>query len=73
MLLTVKLSAAGTVAVSGSAVKTLKKGMAAGQRQLSLTLTKGGRKSVKHRRKLSLRATLTVGKQTTSKTTSVKP
>ena len=42
MLLTVKLSAAGAVAVSGSAVKTLKKSMAAGQRQLTLTLTKAG-------------------------------
>ena len=73
VLVTLKLSAAGTVAVSGSAVKALKKTMAAGQRQLTLSLTKAGRKSVKHRRKLSLRAALTVGKQTTSKTTSVKP
>ncbi len=73
VLLTVKLSAAGTVAVSGSAVKTLKKGMAAGQRELTLSLTKAGRASVKRRHKLSLRATLTVGKQTASKTTQVKP
>ncbi len=73
VLVTLKLSAAGTVAVSGSAVKALKKTMAAGLRQLTLSLTKAGRKSVKHRRKLSLRAALTVGKQTTSKTTSVKP
>jgi hypothetical protein len=73
VLLTVKLSAAGTVAVSGGAVKTLKKAMAAGQRELTLSLSKAGRGAVKHHRKLSLRATLTVGKQATSKTTSVKP
>ena len=42
VLVTVKLSAAGTVAVSGSAVKTLKKGMAAGQRQLTLVAHQGG-------------------------------
>ena len=73
VLLTVKLSAAGTVAVSGSAVKSLKRSMAAGQGQLTLSLTNAGKKSVKRRRKLSLRATLTVGKRTASKTTSVKP
>jgi hypothetical protein len=73
LLVTVKLSPAGTVAVSGSAVKPLRKGMAAGLRQLTLSLTKSGRLAVKRRHKLSLRATLTVGSQTASKTTSVKP
>ena len=73
VLVTVKLSTAGTVAVSGSGVKTFKRSMGSGQRQLTLALTNAGRKALKHHRKLVLRATLTVGKQATSKTTSVKP
>ena len=72
VLVTVKLSAAGTVAISGSGVKTFKRSMGSGQRQLTLALTNAGKKALKHHHKLVLRATLTVGKQAISKTTSVK-
>ena len=73
VMVTLKLSTAGTVALSGSGFKALKKGLAAGRRLLTLGLTNVGKRAVKHRHKLKLRATLTVGKKTATRTASVKP
>jgi len=72
VLVTVKLSAAGTVAIAGSGLKALKRAMGAGRRRLTLSLTKAGRKALGHHHRLALHATLTVGKQATTRTTSVK-
>jgi hypothetical protein len=69
---TLKISAAGVVAVSGSGLKAVRRSMRSGQSKLTLALTRSGKKLAKHHKKLKLTATLTAEKQTTTKSASVK-
>jgi hypothetical protein len=73
LLVTVKTSAKGRVQISGKGLTTtIKEGLKAGTHQIKVKLTKAGRKARAHRKKTRLRVSLTVGKQTVAKTTSVK-
>jgi hypothetical protein len=70
---TVKTSAKGRVRISGKGLKTtIKKGLGAGTHQIKVKLTKAGMKDRAHRKKIKLRASLTVGKHAVAKTISVK-
>ncbi len=72
LLLTLKLSAAGVVKVSGTGLKAITTNLAAGTHQLAVALNKTGEKYAKKRKKMSFTASLTVGKQTAAKSASVK-
>jgi 5-hydroxyisourate hydrolase-like protein (transthyretin family) len=73
LLVTVRTSAQGRVQISGKGLTTtIKQGLKAGTHQIKVKLTKAGRKAGVHRKKTRLRVSLTVGKQTVAKTTSVK-
>jgi hypothetical protein len=73
LLVTVKTSAKGRVRISGKGLKTtIKKGLGAGTHQIKVKLTKAGMKDRAHRKKIKLRASLTVGKHAVAKTISVK-
>ena len=73
LLVSVKTSATGRVRISGAGLETTtKKGLAAGKHQLEVALTKAGKKAKQQRKKLKLRASLTVGKQIVGTMTSVK-
>ncbi|HEY5045925.1 MAG TPA: hypothetical protein VII53_08725 [Solirubrobacteraceae bacterium] len=73
LLVTVRTSAKGRVQISGKGLATtIKQGLKAGTHQIKVKLTKAGRKAGAHRKKTRLRVSLTVGKQTVAKTTSVK-
>jgi hypothetical protein len=73
LLVTVRTSAKGRVQISGKGLTTtIKEGLKAGTHQIKVKLTKAGRKAGAHRKKTRLRVSLTVGKQTVAKTTSVK-
>jgi hypothetical protein len=61
------------VQISGKGLATtIKEGLKAGTHQIKVKLTKAGRRARAHRKKTRLRVSLTVGKQTVAKTTSVK-
>jgi hypothetical protein len=73
LLVTVKTSAKGRVRISGTGLKTtIHKNVKAGSHQLKVALTKAGKTARTQRKKVRLRGSLTVGKQTVSTTTSVK-
>jgi hypothetical protein len=73
LLLTVKTSGKGTVKISGSGVKaTTKRGLTAGTHQLKVPLSKAGKAAKRQHKKLKVRALLTVGSQSVSKTAAVK-
>ncbi len=73
LLVTVKLSQAGTVKISGTGLKaTTKRGLRAGTRQITVPLSRAGRAAKRHHRKIKLRVSLTAGGQTATKTASVK-
>ena len=73
LLVTVKQSAAGTVKIAGTGLKTtIKKNLKAGTHQIRVALTKKGRSLRSHHKKASVRGSLTVGKQAVAKSTSVK-
>jgi hypothetical protein len=74
LLVTVKLSAAGTVRISGKGLKTtIKKNLKAGTHQIRVALTKVGRSMRKHHKKTTVRVGLTVvGKQAVAKATTVR-
>jgi hypothetical protein len=73
LLVTVKLSAKGTVKISGKGLKTTaKKNLAAGTHQIRVPLTKAGRAMYKHHKKTKVRVSLTVGKQAVTKTATVR-
>ena len=71
--MTVKISAKGTVTISGMGLKTTtKKNLTAGTHQIRVALTKVGRSLRKHHKKVTVRVHLTVGKQLVAKTTAVR-
>ena len=73
LLVTVKTSVNGTISISGNDFKTtVKKNVKAGSHQIKVALSKTGKTAKKHRKKTKLRASLTMGKQAVTKTTSVK-
>jgi hypothetical protein len=73
LLVTVKTSNNGTVKISGKGLKTItKKNLAAGSHQIRVTLTKAGRSMRKHKKKVSVHVSLTVGKQAVAKATTVR-
>jgi hypothetical protein len=73
LLVTVKTSAKGRVQITGEGLTiTIEKAVGAGTHQIEVKLTKAGRKARAHRKKIELRASLTVGKQSVANTTSVK-
>ena len=73
LLVTVKISATGTVKISGSGLKTtVKRGLKAGTHQIGVPLTKAGKAARRRHRRLALHASLTVGSQSATKTANVK-
>jgi hypothetical protein len=71
--LTVKLSAKGTLKISGKGLKTtIEKNVKAGTHQIRVALTKQGRSMRSHHKKVSVRVGLTVGKQVAAKATTIK-
>jgi hypothetical protein len=72
LLVTVKTTAKGTVKISGKGLKTTTKKLNAGTYNIRVALTKVGRSLRKHRKKISVRVGLTVGKQVVAKATTVR-
>jgi hypothetical protein len=73
LLVTVKTSLKGRVRISGPGLKTTtKKNVKAGKHQIKVALTNKGKSAKRHRKKIKLRVSLTVGKQAAAKTTHVK-
>ena len=73
LLVTVKLSAKGTLRISGEGLQTTtKKNLTAGSHQIRVALTKKGRSLRSHHKKASARASLTVGKQAVASTAAVR-
>jgi hypothetical protein len=73
LLVTVKLSAEGTVRISGKGLKTTTlKNLKAGTHQIKVALTKTGRSMRKHHKKTTVHVSLTVGKQAVAKTTALR-
>jgi len=73
LLVTVKLSQAGTAKITGKGLKTtVKRGLKAGTHTISVPLTKAGRSAKLRHRKIKVQASLTVGRQTATRTATVK-
>ena len=69
---TVKVSASGTVRISGKGLKTVKKSLRAGSYQIRVPFTKVGKSLRKRHKQTSLHVSLTVGKQAVAKATNVR-
>ncbi len=73
LLVTVKMSAKGTVKISGTGLQTtVKKNLTAGTHRIQVKLTRTGRSLRAHHKKTRVQVRLTVGKQVAAKTASVK-
>jgi len=73
VLVTVKVGEAGTVKITGRGLRTTtKKGVKAGIHTITVPLTNIGRAAKKHKRKLKIKATLTVAGRTGTATTTLK-
>ncbi len=72
ILLSVKTNSNGTVKISGKGLKTVSKSLKAGTYQIRVPLTKAGRSMRSKRKKVSVRISLTVGKQAVAKATTVR-
>jgi hypothetical protein len=73
LLVTVKMSAAGTVKISGRGLETtVKRNLKAGTHQIGVPLTKAGKAAHRKHRKLALRVSLAVGRQSAVKTATVR-
>jgi len=72
VLVTVVTSQQGTVTVSGSGLKTIKKTLAAGAHQLNVSLTKNGRTARKHHKKTKVKASVKDSNGSSSKTMTLK-
>ena len=73
LFVTLKLSAKGTVRISGEGLKTTtRKNLTAGSHQIRVALTKKGRSLRSHHNKASVRVSLTVGKQAVASTADVR-
>jgi uncharacterized repeat protein (TIGR01451 family) len=72
LLVTVTMSAGGTVRISGKGLKTTTKKLKAGTHQIRVALTKAGRSARKHHKNTMVHVRLTVGKQAVAKATTVR-
>jgi len=72
LLVTVKMSAKGTVKIAGNGLKTTKKTLAAGTHQIRVPFTKAGRLLRKHSKKVRVGVSLTVGRQVVSTARAVR-
>ncbi len=72
VLITVTATQPGTVTVSARGLKTLKKAIGTGKRQLELVLTKRGIKARKHRHKTKVKVTLSNSIGSSNTTTTLK-
>jgi hypothetical protein len=72
LLVTINMSSAGNVSISGRGLRTTKKHLAAGTHQIRVRLTKLGTSLHRHHKKTSVKVKLTVGKQVVAKATSVR-
>jgi hypothetical protein len=72
LLVTVNLSAGGTVRISGRGLKTTTKILSAGAHQVRVALTKAGASPRGRHKRTSVRISLTVGRQTVAKTMTVR-
>jgi len=72
LLVKIKVSEKGAVRISGRGLKTTKKNLGAGNYQIRVPFTKFGRSLRKHRKKTTLRVSLTAGKRAVAKTSSVR-
>ena len=73
LLVTVRTSAAGTVKISGRGLKTtVKRNLKAGTHQIKVPLTKAGKAARRKHRKIAVRVSLTVGRQSATKTAKVR-
>ncbi len=73
LLVTVRTSAAGSVRIAGRGLKTtIKRHLEAGTHRIAVPLTKAGKAARRKHRRLALRVSLTVGKQSAVKTAHVR-
>jgi hypothetical protein len=72
LVVTVKVSAEGTVKISGAGLKTITKNVAAGTRQLTIPLTAKGKTARKRHKKVKITGALKVGTLTVSSSETVK-
>jgi hypothetical protein len=72
LLVTVNLSARGTVRISGRGLKTTTRILSAGAHQVRVALTKAGASLRRHHKRTSVRVGLTVGRQAVAKTMTVR-
>lgn len=72
LLVTVKVSAQGTVRISGTGLKTASETLAVGTHQVVVALTSKGKKERKDHKKIKLSVALKVGSETASASKSVK-
>jgi hypothetical protein len=73
ILVTVKVSQAGTVKISGSGLKTVtKRGVSAGTHKISVPLTTGGRALARKHKKLHVQVTVTAAGRSGSATATLK-
>jgi hypothetical protein len=73
LLVTVNLSATGTAKIGGKGLKTtVKRGLKAGSHTITVPLTNAGKTAKRGHKKIKVKATLTVGRQSAIGTASVK-
>ena len=73
LAVTVNLGQQGTVKISGNGLRTTtKRGLKAGTRTITVSLTAVGRAAKRHKSKLKIQATLTVSGRTGTATTTLR-
>ena len=73
ILVTVKLSQAGTVKISGPGLKSVtKRGVSAGSHVITVPLTRSGRTAARRHKKVKIKASLTVGRRSVTGTATAK-
>jgi len=73
ILVTVKLSQAGTVSISGKGLKSVtKRGVSAGSHVITVPLTRGGQTAARRHEKIKIKASLTVGRRSVTGTGTAK-
>ena len=73
ILVTVKLSQAGTVKISGPGLKSVtKRGVGAGSHVITVPLTRSGQTAARRHKKIKIKASLTVGRRSATGTATAK-
>ena len=72
VMVTVQLSAAGKVTLSGKGLKTTHKTLGAGRHKVKVPLTKAGKQLKRHHKSVKVKVTLSSGGSTSSSSLSLK-